>query len=366
MNRRLATLFENRTWRHIIFWICWVTGFTLVKSFGKPYEIYFGWFSYYVVTLPIFISHTYIVAYVLIPQFFSRKLWPLFVVLFLGFFYGFSVLELILSNEFIYRWYPTGSEVIENYLVPGNVIRSGLGNLYIVLVFIAARTVRNWFLAENRQKELMQVDLKQQMEDTIARVQPKMLLYAIDQIDKMVERSSPDVTRAIALTSELLSEVMMYHEEKNRWFAREIDLVKKLISLVTVLRGSRPEVEFFISGDPGVIDLPPMILFSFVDLFFRRFEHDDELPELNIEASAFSNMINIQLLHNGNKEQNNGMEVCMETITRLESLYSERVTITHETHNYGCSVVIRNSAHESGNAIHRIPMDVDTAKTVGA
>jgi hypothetical protein len=87
------------------------------------------------------------------------------------------------------------------------------------------------------------------MENTITKVQPMMLLYAIDQIDRMVKENSPDVTRAIALTSELLSELMMYHEEKNQWFSREIELVKKLVNLVDLLKGSRPEVEFFISGD---------------------------------------------------------------------------------------------------------------------
>ncbi len=220
MKRRLLQLFENRAGRHILFWICWVLGFTFIKSFGKPYEVYLGWFSYYVVTLPIFIAHTYLVAYVLIPRFFTRRLMPVFMVLFLGLFYGFSVLELLLSNEFIYQWYPTGSEITEDYLSPGNVLRSGLGNLYIVLVFLAARTVRDWSMADRKQKELMQQELKEQMEETMIRVQPLMLIYAIDHIDRMVERSSPDVTKAIALTSELLSEVMMYHEEGHRWISQ--------------------------------------------------------------------------------------------------------------------------------------------------
>ncbi len=62
-------------------------------------------------TLPIFVAHTYLVAYVLDSHFFSTKgSIPVFVALFLALFYGFSVLELILSNEFIFKWYPTGSD----------------------------------------------------------------------------------------------------------------------------------------------------------------------------------------------------------------------------------------------------------------
>lgn len=343
MRSRLKYLFGNRSRRHIIFWTCWVLGFTFIKSFGQPYEIYFAWFSYYVMTLPIFVAHTYLLAYWLIPAYLNRKKWPLFMAFFVLLFYGFSVLELFVSNEFIFPWYPTGSKHTAHYLDSGIVILSGLGNLYIVLVFLATRTIRNWYIADKQQKELMQSELKQQMEDTITKVQPMMLLYAIDQIDHMVENSSPDVTRAIALTSELLSELMMYHEEKNQWFSREIELVRKLVDLVALLKGVRPEVEFFISGDPGKIDLPPMILFTFVDLVFRRFEQEDIIPELNIEASGFSNMITIQLLNSGKKTQTESLDECMKTLTQLEGFYRGKVFISYSKHTYGCSVVIRHN-----------------------
>ena len=364
MKGSLAQIFAIRSWRHIFFWVCWVLGFTFIKSFGQPYEIYFGWFSYYVLTLPIFVLHTYLVAYLLIPRFLNRKQWSIFLVLFALLFYGFSVCELILSNEFIYIWYPTGSEVMENYLDPGNVIRSGLGNLYIVLVFLASRTVRNWYQADRQQKELMQVELKQQMEDTINRVQPMMLLYAIDKIDEMVEVSSPDVTRAIALTSELLSELMMYHDEKNKWFSREIELVKKLVNLVALLKGARPEVEFFISGDPGKIDLPRMILFSLVDLLFRKFEQKAIMPEMNIEASGFSNMITVQLLNSGDREWDDSMDECMQTLTQFENLYKGRVLISHTKHNYGCSLIIRSKPKLRINDTYPETSAVDTENQV--
>jgi two-component system LytT family sensor kinase len=342
---------QNRTWRHLAFWVCWVVGFTFVKSFGGASEIYLGWFSYYLLTLPIFVAHTYLVAYVLIPYFLNKRWFPLFAVLFMAFFYGFSVLELIISNEFIFQWYPTGSAVTEHYLRPGNVVASGLGNLYIVLVFLAARTVRNWYHADNRRKELEQVELQQQMADAITRVQPMMLLYAIDNIDRMVDESSSEVTGAIALTSELLSEVMVYNEEDPKLFNREIELVRKLVRLVSVVRSCQPDVEFFISGDPGQITLPPMILFTLVDMIFRKFEKESALPELNIEASGYSDMITVQVMYSGTRKQDETLQDCLHTIQQLESYYNECVKITMETHAFGCSVIIRNN-NEQDKAFH--------------
>ena len=331
---------QHRTLRHILFWVCWVLGFTLLKGFGKSFEVYLGWFSYYLLTLPIFVTHTYLVAYLLIPYFFSRKHMYLFVTFFLGLFYGFSVLELLLSHEFIFKWYPTDTLLVEDYLNPGAVIVSGLGNLYVMLVFLAARTVRQWYLASNREQELQRADLMLQMESTVTKIQPMMLLYAIDQIDRMVERSSPEVTKAIALTSELLSEVMMYNEENKPLFTKEIDLVKKLVSLVTLFRERRPDVDFFISGDPGKIQLPAMILFTLVDIIFRKFGEKEKIPELNIEASGFSDMISVQVLNAHGTDKDRTGEDCLETLKQLQLLYQEEVAISVESHSYGCSVMI--------------------------
>lgn len=355
MRKGFSSLEQNRTFRHILFWICWVLGFTFIKSFGKPFEVYLGWFSYYLLTLPIFVIHTYLLAYVLIPYFFTRKYMLIFIGLFLGLFYGFSVLELILSNEFIFKWYPTDTELIDNYLSPGVVIVSGLGNLYILLVFLAARTVRQWYMASNRKKELQQTELQLQMESAVNKVQPLMLLYAIDQIDKMVDQSSSEVTQAIALTSELLSELMIYNEKEEQMFSKEIELVKKLVSLVSLFRERKPDVEFFISGDPGQIHLPPMILFTLTDMIFRKFEEEEQIPEINIEASGYSDMITVQILNSKGFEKDHATEDCLQTLEQLGIIFSDRVSFTLESHNYGCSVVIRNKELEDAKTIHSLP-----------
>ncbi len=366
INGWILNLMRNRTWRHVLFWVCWIAGFTFVKSFGETLEVYFGWFSYYVVTLPIFMAQTYLVAYQLIPRFMNKKYFMIFILLFMGLFYGFSVLELVVSNEFIFKWYPTGSKVLENYLSPKNVIVSGMGNLYIVLVFLATRTVRDWYLADNKQKELQQVELQQQIEDAMTKVQPMLLLYAIDNIERMVASSSKEVTDAIALTSELLSEVMIYREEKHQMFSREIDLVRKLVSLVELFRESKPEVEFFISGDPGHVNLPPMVLFSFVEMIFRKFGNEQKLPEVNIEASGFSNLVTVQVLNGGMKGQELELEKCLNAVSQLESYYKGGVSISCETHSYGCSVIFTDDQQDHEKTIHRPTVAVDMVRTAGS
>jgi hypothetical protein len=167
----------------------------------------------------------------------------------------------------------------------------------------------------------------------------------------MVAESSPDVTKAIALTSELLNEVMIYHEEKNKLFSGEIVLVRKLVVLISVIRECKPDVEFFISGDPNQIKMPPMILFTIVDMIFRKFE-GESLPELHIEASGYSNMITVQILSSGTKKHEETMADCLQTMKQIETFYKCQVSMNIESHSYGCSVVVRNNDLPAANTIH--------------
>ncbi len=102
-----------------------------------------------------------------------------------------------------------------------------------------------------------------------------------------------------------------------------------------------------------------MILFSFVDLIFRKFEEAPVIPELNIEASEFSNMITIQVLLDGVKKHVDDLEECMNSIQLMESYYKGKVSITYDAHSYGCSVIIRNNDPGSVNTVHTFPDVVD-------
>jgi two-component system, LytTR family, sensor kinase len=351
----MITLFRKqlnrRIWKHTGFWILWVTGFTFLQGFGKSYEYYFGWFSYYILTLPIFIAHTYLVAYLLIPHLLNKRLWPAFVLIFLVVFYIFSFVELIFSNEYIFKWFQTGTLPQKNYLDPGNVIISGLGNLYIVLVFLAIRTIRDWNRANNQKKVMEHKKLQRQIEDTISRVQPRMLLHAIDQIEKMVARHDPGVTEAIALTSELLNDIMMHHRQDSPIFTCEVEMVKKLHVLISLFRKDRPELDIFLSGDPCKIQLPSMLLFSFLDMVFREFDHLPALPGINIEASGFSNMISILAFTSPGPGNHEEQEVFQWIIQRMECLFGSHVNITWEKHSYGFSLIM-NAVHRDPEAVH--------------
>ena len=121
---------------------------------------------------------------------------------------------------------------------------------------------------------------------------------------------------------------------------KEVALIKKLVDLITLFRDKSPEVEFFLSGDPSRIQFPSLILFSFVEMIFRQFDHT-EIPELNIEISGFSDMATIQVLLEKPEKIADEIEDCEELLKHFEQIYPDLIAISFDHTSYGCSIVIK-------------------------
>jgi hypothetical protein len=129
-------------------------------------------------------------------------------------------------------------------------------------------------------------------------------------------------------------------------------MVKKLVRLVSLFRESEPDIELFLSGDPEHLSIPPLILFTLVDVIFRHFDKAHTLPEIHIEASGFSNLITFQLFSIDNSGQKDDMDDCCRFIRQIEACYAGKVPIYYRKHSYGCSVFI-NTVHSNSSVIHK-------------
>ncbi|MFC2080138.1 hypothetical protein ACFLRQ_01550 [Bacteroidota bacterium] len=272
--------FENRWFRHAIFWASWIIGFTFIKSFGAPFDTYMGWFVYYIITLPIFIAHTYLLVYWAAKKFLKGPWILLFIVLFILLLSIFSFIELVVTEEFLSRIFPEVFSNSKSYTDPGNIVISGIGNLYIVLVFAASKMIRDWYISDRHKQKIVERNLYLQRADANATVQPGMLLYSIEQIEKQLEINSDHVPEAIAMLSELLNAVMQAQKNKVHRVDEEARNVKKMLKLYALLLGKKaPHIR--IDGDDlSMRSIPVFIIFSPLEIVCRNYS---SIPEIDID-----------------------------------------------------------------------------------
>lgn len=255
--------------RHAAFWLAWVLGFTFVKSVGQDLNEYVGWLIYYIITLPVFMAHTYFIAYWAIPELLKRWKSVLFVFVFLGSVYVFSVLEILITQNLLEQWFP--SVFMENISIrnPMSVMVSGVGNLYIVLVFIATRLVRKWYIADEIHRKLEKRKLELTKAETKAAIQPNMLLHAVGAIEQMAEKKVANTSTVIAELSELLGSLMQAKALNKLGIDEELQNVKKLCKLYHLIyKVNMPRLLINLQN-PEIKLIPAFMVFSPLEIVFR-------------------------------------------------------------------------------------------------
>ena len=339
---------ENRMFRHAIFWLAWIVVFTFVKSFGESLNGYLGWLTYYIITLPLFIAHTYLVVYWAAPKLLRGFRILIFVLVFIALLMLFSFLDLLISDRILNPIFPELFKSSDLYFSPGNIIINGIGNLYIILVFAAIKMIRIWYLADMQNRNIIAKNLMNQRSDANAGIQPGMLMHSMKEIEILSRNESEKVAEAIALLSELLNNVMLAQKIIYVRLDEEIRNVKKLFRLYSLLMDTDP-FRLNIEGDAfSQRQIAAFMLFSPIDIMIRRMGRfpGDQLSIVmeNDHSASFS------WIAQPNHES--GMEIS-GLQAGLDQLYPERFVIEKLKDNDRCGIRIIDLKNLSIKALDR-------------
>jgi len=260
-------------------------------------DVYVAWLVYYIVTLPIFLAHTYIIVYIMGKHLKRGFGLLLFVLLFVVLMYVFSYLELILSHELLSKWFPEIFEINDSYLDAGNVLISGIGNLYIILVFSAVKMIRTWYLSSEEKKNLNQRFLENRVAAANSKIQPGLLMFAAEQIELLAEKGSENVSASIAILSEILNSTMLTSDRIYCRIDEEVNMIKKLFHL-HALMFDKENVQIEVLGlDLHKSRVPVLVLFSIIEVVMRNLKGTEKVSiDLSEPGSAFEAKITWNLV----------------------------------------------------------------------
>jgi two-component system LytT family sensor kinase len=250
---------------HAAFWLTWIFSFTIIQSFGGGARVYFVWLMYYLITLPIFVVHTYILAYWLLPKtFFKGKLWLAltgsFVLLII-----FSVIELIVSNELVFKIFDDSKTFEPGYLNPTNIIISGIGNHYIILVFLAIKVGQSWYTSQNRTAGLLQIKMETELEIYRYQLQPKLILTMVEELEMITEKQPDRLPEMIIKTSNFLNHFLFDVKDELIPLNLEVKLIDEFLDIHKYAIGNRLNSSLIVNGNLQAHVCPPLLLLPFIN-----------------------------------------------------------------------------------------------------
>jgi two-component system, LytTR family, sensor kinase len=250
---------------HSAFWLAWIVSFTIIQSIGEGSREYFVWLMYYIITLPIFVLHTYILAYWLLPEtFFKGKLWLAlagsFVLLII-----FSVIELIVSNELVFKVFDQSKTFATGYLNMTNIIISGIGNHYIILVFLAIKVGISWYASKSQTAGLMQIKMETELEIYRYQLQPKLILTLVEELEMITKKQPDRLPEMIVNTSGFLNHFLFDVKDEMIPLNLEVKLISEFLEIHKHALGTRLNSTLIVNGNLQAHVCPPLLLLPFIN-----------------------------------------------------------------------------------------------------
>ncbi len=209
--------------------------------------------------------HTYLLAYWFLPgTFFKGKYLLTFSGLFV-FLVVFSIIELLVSNELVFRYFAPEKMFQSGYLNPANIVISGIGNHYIILIFLAIKVGRSWYSSENRKEELAQIKMETELEIYRFQLQPKLILSLVDELQMITETKPELAPEMIIKISNFLNRFLFEGKEELISLNLEVKLMSEYLDIHKHALGSRLKSNFVVNGKLQSLVLPPLLLLPFIN-----------------------------------------------------------------------------------------------------
>lgn len=271
---------------HSVFWISWISSFTLIQSLGKGYESFFTWLMYYLITLPIFITHTYLIGYWLLPCCFFKNRIFLFGIWALILLVVFSIAELIVSNELVFKQFSPSMQFSPGYLNIKNILVSGLGNHYIILVFLAIKAGKSWYNAKTEKDDLARQNLETEIEIFRYQLQPKFVLDLIEELEKVAETRPQDVPDLIVKISEFMNHLLFDTQHEMIPVTSEVEIVDDFLRIQKEVAGNRVRSNITVSGNLSAWMVPPLIISPFLSGLSKNICCNNQEYEINVVVKS--------------------------------------------------------------------------------
>lgn len=281
----------DRIFKHALFWFIWIAGFTVIQSFGYNRGIYFAWLVYYLVTLPLFVAHTYFISYWLIPKYFFSHRYFIFSVWILILLLLFSVGELVVSNEFVWRQVKPEYIQAGNYLNGANILINGLGNEYIVIVFLSVKVVRYWNSKMSEKTELFNQKLSTEIELLHFQSYPRFVLSVMNRLENLAKEQSPQTSEMIIRLANLMNHMITVRDTEKIKLRKEVEMIRSYIEIHRISFPDGFEVNLLVSDKLNTILIPPFLFFQLVEEGFMVLNDQPQKTDFTILIKAESNYL---------------------------------------------------------------------------
>ena len=266
----------QRLYRHLLFWLVFLIHFIIQNLItgGNVHEALnsrslvdsaFNALFFF----PAYILSVYVFIKILLPLYFFRHRYVLFLLLVAGlilfnfiacYFSGALYLHLILQTPF------------DKITFSDNRYNAIVNGLFLPVVILGItggiKLAKNWYLEQKETERLAREKITKELQLLKNQLHPRFLFYSLHTVTRHIESQPLLAANLILQLSDLLSYIL--YESDREWVLldKEIEIIKSYLELQKKSSSSKLDTEINISGDTSRRYISPLLLLSFIENAF--------------------------------------------------------------------------------------------------
>jgi sensor histidine kinase YesM len=201
--------------------------------------------------------------------------------------------------------------------------------LYAIIFYF----VRSAYYRELQQKELLMQNRSAELMFLRSQLNPHFLFNSLNNIYSLVYANSGQALSAISGLSELLR-YMLYNTDEKVPLEKELEYIRKYISLQKLRYEYNINAELFVTGPVENITIAPLVLIPFIENAFKHGDFTGDNPSLVITVQADTNKLAVFCMNKkGKHNKDSAGGIGLENVKRrLQLLYPGKHTLRIDNH----------------------------------
>lgn len=324
--KTINQFFNKRPVIHLLFWLVFVFAGSFIFSYQQNFPYQFFLLNF-LVHLPLFMLFTYGVVYFMVPRFLLvQKYWQFCTLLLLS--TATVALLRILVSRYIYFalfipeilrpkvWFNFDIFLINVFWMAGPVI-----------LFAMIKYYKNWLNSQTQANEAERKQLATELQVLKAQLNPHFLFNTFNNLYVLALQKSDKTPEVISKMSDLFHYILYECNSAEVPVSKEIKLIGDYIQLEQLRYSDRLSVSIKKEIDNPEFQVPPMMLYTFVENCFKHgCSNDPDSPWIKLWIKAKNNGFEFEATNSIPKsgcvvKKNEGGVGLANVRRRLELLY---------------------------------------------
>lgn len=210
----------------------------------------------------------------------------------------------------------------------------------------------DWINKDRLQIQLSQQSIKSELALLRNQINPHFLFNSIHNIDTLISTNPAKASDSLLKLSDMLRYSINDADTDFIDLSKEIDYIRKYLSLQELRLTNKELVDFSITGNPENIRIAPMLFIPFIENAFKHITDKEAIAGISIKFNISDGNIHFEIINNFDqqkvisKDSSSGIGLT-NVSRRLDLIYPDKhkLKITKEGNLYKAELTINTNAN---------------------